>query len=298
MGYDQHWNFGIQRELAQGMVLETDYVGNRGCFLNSTNAINNPPPGAGAIQARRPYPRFGGINMFSQDVSTTYHSLQAKLEKRLSAGLWYMLSYSWSKTLVHEPQPALGTNAWEKATADFDIPQSFSASWGYALPFGKGKKFGADMGGVGNALLGGWQIQGILTVHSGRPFTPTVSRDVANNGVGGQRPNRVGLGVKENPTVESWFDKTAFVVPANFTFGNSGGRILREDSFEVFNFSIFKEFQVKEGQRLQFRAEFFNFTNTPNFLAPSGQVDQAAGHRVTATANAPRHIQIALKYNF
>ena len=298
MGYDQHWNFGIQRELAQGMVLETDYVGNRGSFLNSTNAINNPPAGAGAIQARRPYPRFGGINMFAQDVSTTYHSLQAKLEKRLSAGLWYMLSYSWSKTLVHEPQPALGTNAWEKATADFDIPQSFAGSWGYALPFGKGKKFGADMGGVRNALLGGWQIQGILTVHSGRPFTPTVSRDVANIGVGGQRPNRVGLGVKENPTVESWFDKSAFVVPANFTFGNSGGRILREDSFEVFNFSIFKEFQVKEGQRLQFRAEFFNFTNTPNFLAPSGQVDQAAGDRVTATANAPRQIQIALKYNF
>ena len=106
------------------------------------------------------------------------------------------------------------------------------------------------------------------------------------------------MGVKENPTVESSFDKAAFVVPANFTFGNSGGRILREDSFEVFNFSIFKEFRVKEGQRLQFRAEFFNFTNTPNFLAPSGQVDQAAGDRVTATANAPRQIQIALKYNF
>jgi len=298
MGYDQHWNFGIQRELAQGMVLETDYVGNRGCFLNSTNAINNPRPGSGGIQTRRPYPRFGGINMFAQDVSTTYHSLQAKLEKRLSAGLWYMLSYSWSKTLVHEPQPALGTNAWEKALADFDIPQSFAGSWGYALPFGKGKRFGTDMGRVGSALMGGWQIQGILTVHSGRPFTPTVSRDVANIGVGGQRPNRIGSGVKENPTVESWFDKTAFAVPTNFTFGNSGGRILREDSFEVFNFSIFKEFRVKEGQRLQFRAEFFNFTNTPNFLAPSGQVDQAAGDRITATANAPRQIQIALKYNF
>jgi hypothetical protein len=77
------------------MVLETDYVGNRGSFLNSTNAINNPQPGSGGIQARRPYPRFGGINMFAQDVSTTYHSLQAKLEKRLSAGLWYMVSYSW-----------------------------------------------------------------------------------------------------------------------------------------------------------------------------------------------------------
>jgi hypothetical protein len=102
----------------------------------------------------------------------------------------------------------------------------------------------------------------------------------------------------DKPTVGSWFDKSAFTVPANFTFGNSGARILREDSFEVFDFSIFKEFQVREGSLLQFRAEFFNATNTPNFVAPNTQVDTSAGRRVTATANSPRQIQFALKYSF
>jgi hypothetical protein len=298
MGYDQHWNFGIQREFSQGMVLETDYVGNRGCFLNSGNRINDPTAGSGGIQGRRPYPRFGAITMNSQDISTIYHSLQVKLEKRLSAGLWYMGSYSFSRTIVHEPAPALGINAWEKALADFDIPHNFAWSTGYALPFGKGKTFGAGMGGISNALLGGWQLQGIVNLRSGRPFTPVVSRDVANIGVGGQRPHRIGSGILSNPTVETWFDRSAFTVPANFTFGNSGARILREDSFEVFDFSIFKEFQVREGSRLQFRAEFFNSTNTPNFVAPNTQVDTAAGGRVTATANSPRQIQFALKYNF
>jgi carboxypeptidase family protein len=299
MGYDQHWNFGVQHELFANTVVEVDYVGNKGAFLNGTNAANNPPAGAGAIQARRPHPRFGAINYFSQDVSTIYHSLQAKMEKRLSAGVWYLLSYTFSKSIQHQNSPAVGGNtAWERSLTDFDIPHNLAASWGYELPVGRGKRLLNGANGFTNALLGGWQVQGIVVVRSGRPFTPTISADRANIGiVGAQRPNRLSSGKLDNPTVERWFDVSAFSLPAQFTYGNSGANILREDRFKTFDFSVFKQFRVTEGSQLQFRAEAFNVTNTASFNAPNTQIDTSGG-RVTSTASLPRQIQFALKYNF
>jgi hypothetical protein len=299
MGYDQHWNFGIQHELFSNTVVEVDYVGNKGSFLNGTNAANNPPAGAGAIQARRPYPRFGSINYFSQDVSTIYHSLQTKLEKRLSTGFWYLLSYTFSKSIQRQNAPAVGGNtAWERSLTDFDIPHNLAASWGYELPVGRGKRLLNGANGFTNALLGGWQVQGIVVVRSGRPFTPTISADRANIGIGGQRPNRLSSGTLDNPTVERWFDVTAFALPAQFTYGNSGANVLREDRFKTFDFSVFKQFRVTEGSRLQFRAEAFNVTNTASFNAPNAQIDTSTAGRVTSTASLPRQIQFALKYNF
>ena len=150
---------------------------------------------------------------------------------------------------------------------------------------------------VVDAVLGGWQVQGIYIWRSGRPFTPTISSDRANTGVGGQRPDRVGSGEIDNPTVEVWFDKTAFLLPAQFTYGNSGGGILREDSYKTLDFSLFKQFRMGT-QRLQFRAEVFNVTNTPSFNAPNTAVDTAAGGRVTSTSSTPRQMQFALKYQF
>src|SRR5262245_22866306 len=299
MGYDQHRNIGIQHELFRGTVAEIDYVANKGSFLNGTNAANNPPAGTGAIQTRRPYPRFGTINYFSQDVSTNYHALQAKIEKRLSSGLWYLASYSFSKSMLRQNSPATGGNtAWEKSLSDFDIPHNLAVSWGYELPVGRGKRLLNGAGRFTDALLGGWQIQGIVGVRSGRPFTPTISADRANIGIGGQRPIRTGSGKLDNPTVEKWFDTSAFVLPAQFAYGNSGANILREDRFKSFDFSIFKQFRVSEGSRLQFRAEAFNVTNTPSFNAPSTAIDTTSGGRVTSTASLPRQIQFALKYNF
>ena len=275
-------------------------MANKGSLLNGANAANTPPPGSTPIQSRRPYPQFGTINYFSQDVSTSYHSLQAKLEKRLSTGLWYLMSYTFSKSMQHQNAPVKGGNtAWEKSLADFDIPHNLAFSCGYELPVGRGKRFLHGAGGLTGALLGGWQIQGIVVVRSGRPFTPTISADRANIGIGGQRPNRLSSGKLDNPTVEKWFDASAFVVPAQFTYGNSGANILREDRFKTFDFSVFKQFRITEGSQLQFRAETFNLTNTPSFNPPNAVIDTStAVGRVTTTASQPRQIQFALKYNF
>ena len=299
MGYDQHWNFGIQHQFLKTMLAEMDYVGTKGSFLYGTDAINYPAAGPGSIQTRRPYPLFGTMSYTTQDQSATYHALQAKLEKRFSAGLWFLGSYTFSKSLTSANTPAAGGNyAWQKAISNFDVPQIFAASLGYELPFGKGKRFLSTAGPWSNGLFGGWQFQGIFNFRSGLPFTPIISRDITNTGIGNQLPNRVGSGVLANKSLNLYFDKSAFVVPSQYAYGNSGSDILRGDYSGTVNVSLFKQFSVNERSRLQFRCEAFNLPNAAYFNTPNATVDVAAGGRVTTTSNAPRQIQFALKYIF
>ena len=299
MGYDQHWNFGIQRQFAKNIVADIEYVGNKGTHIQGNDAFNIPDPGPGTVQTRRPYPRFGGFGYISSDVSSTYHALQAKLEKRLSAGLWFLTSYTFAKSLWRANTPAAGGRyRFEKGPSEFHVPHTFSFSYGYELPFGRGKALLANSNKFTNALLGGWQMQGILIFRSGVLFTPTVSRDVANTGVANQRPDRIGSGKLDNPTLDKWFDVSAFKVAQNFTYGNSGSRILSPDIIRTIDMSLFKNFQVTETSRLQFRWEVFNLPNTPSFAAPNSVVDTAAAGKVTATSTDPRQMQVALKYTF
>jgi hypothetical protein len=299
MGYDQHWNFGVQKQIGKTMVFDIEYVGNKGSFIQGNNAFNIPDAGPGGVQARRPYPRFSGFGYISADVSTTYHALQAKYEKRLSGGLWFLTSYTFSKSLWRTNTPAIGGRyAFERGPSEYHVPHSFTYSFGYELPFGKGKPVFGDANRWTNGFVGGWQLQGILLFRSGVPFTVTMSRDVANSGVGGQRPNRLGSGKLDDPTLERWFDPTAFVAAPNFVYGNSGLRILSPDILRTIDFSLFKQFQISETSKLQFRFEAFNLPNTPSFAGPNATLDTPTVGRVTSTATAPRQMQVALKYNF
>jgi len=298
MGYDQHWSFGVQQQFAKSMMLDLEYVGNKGTHIQSNNTFNTPEPGPGSVQARRPFPRFSGFGYIASDTSSSYHALQAKFERRLSAGLWFLTSYTFSKSLWNVQTPAVGGRfAFETGPSEYHVPHTFTTAYGYELPFGKGKPFLAR-GGVTNAVLGGWQFQGILIFRSGVPFTVTMSRDVANTGVGGQRPNRIGSGKLDNPTLEKWFDPAAFVAAPNFTYGNSGLRILSPDIIRTIDFSMFKQFQIRERSRLQFRWEVFNLPNTPSFAAPASTLDTNTVGRVTGTSSAPRQMQVALKLTF
>jgi hypothetical protein len=302
MGYDQHFSLGIQHQLRQKMSVEIDYVGNRGRFNESTDRFNDPPAGQGAIQSRRPFPLFGTMSWRSQDASSQYDSMQAKLEERFSRGLWYLVSYTYSKSFAWAQNAAVGgMYAWEKSPASFDVPQNLAASFGYELPFGKGKPFlNRTNGAVGKLtenVLGGWQLTNTIIYRSGLAYTPSVSRDVANTGVGGQRPNRTCSGQLDNPTLLAWFDKNCFTVPANFTYGNSGPSILRGDYRINVSTSLSKRFAITERSRLEFRAEAFNLPNTAYFGNPSTNIDTATVGRVTS-ANTPRQVQFGLKLNF
>ena len=308
-GSDQHWNFGIQQQLSRDTVVEVDYVGNHGIHLNSTNPFNDPLPGSGAIQARRPYPVFGGINYFSQDMSSDYHALQVKTEKRYGSGIWFLLSYTYSKSITIQDTPAAGGDFYfERALSSFDVPQNIAFNMGYALPVGRGKRFLNNAGAIAQGAFGGWRVQGITIVRSGQPFTPTISRDVANTGVANQRPNIIGTPVMvgtptcwyyvaSNPACPSG-GTNIFAVPAANTYGNGGANVLRSQWLRNFDVSVFKEFPVTESSLLQFRAEFFNVTNTPTFGIPNTVTDTSSGGVVTTSANNPRQVQFALKFNF
>ncbi|HEV2274082.1 MAG TPA: hypothetical protein VGR96_07945, partial [Acidobacteriaceae bacterium] len=301
VGYDEHYSFGVQQQLSSRTVADIAYVGNHGVHLNGTDDYNTPAPGPGAVQTRRPDNIFGPIGYQSQDVGTTYQSLQAKLEHRASRGLTSLVSYTWSKFLQTNQSSQLGgPGAFEKTYAYFNVPQNLAVSFTYELPVGRGKQFLSGLNGVSDAVLGGWQVQSIIILRSGQPYTPIVSGDIANTGVGQQRPNLVPGGGSPTfkRTLKTWFDKTRYVDAPKYTYGQARAYTLQSDAFRQYDASIFKNFSVTKESVLSFRAEFFNLPNTNSFAPPNSTIDTAAGGQVTNTSVPSRDIQFALKYNF
>jgi hypothetical protein len=185
----------------------------------------------------------------------------------------------------------------ERAVSNFDCRQRLSVGYVYDLPFGKGKYL-SPSNPVLQAIVSGWEASGIVTLQSGAPFTVTSGRDIANIGAGGQRPNRIGSGTISNPTIYKWFDTKAFVMPAKYTFGNSGRNILYTDGLEVWDASLLRNVKIREGMRLQLRGEFFNALNHADFGTPTGNLSSGNFGKVFGTRNAPRIGQVALKFIF
>ena len=146
-------------------------------------------------------------------------------------------------------------------------------------------------------MLGGWQVNGINTFQTGLPFTPTLNAPTVNTGTG-SRPDRIGEGTLSNPTVDRWFDTSAFTTPAPFTYGNAGRNILYGPGRVNFDFSLFKEFDITKGSRLQFRVECFNLFDTPQFDLPNAAIGAANAGTITAIVGTPRQIQFGAKVIF
>jgi hypothetical protein len=307
MGTNIHYSMNIQHQFSDHDLLEVGYVGNRGVHLSSTNDANVPlTPGPGSIQARRPYPLWSGIAYQTQDMSNHYDSLQSKFEHRFHRGFSALVAYTFSRSLQYNQASTLGGNtAYEYARAPFDTPHNIAISGSYQLPVGHGRKFANNTNGFVNAIIGGWQAQTILVVRSGTPFTPTVSSDRANTGVGAQRPslNPAGGNPAFQRTLANWYDRSRYVVAPIYTYGQVRANTLRSGTYNQFDASVFKNFALPGESTLSFRAEFFNFPNTVSFAAPNNNsptspIDTATGAQITSTSNTQRSIQFALKYNF
>jgi Carboxypeptidase regulatory-like domain len=301
MASNAHWSFGIQRELPGGMVVVADYVGTAGRHLPGTLNVNDPTPGPGSVQARRPYNDFGTIDYNNQDASAIYHSFQASAHKRTSAGLWYTVSYTFSKIIDKGQQVEMGGDGYMARYLDAsNIPQMLTVALGYRLPFGRGEPFMNKTNPFVNAVLGGWQFETISNFRSGVPFTPTISTDVANIGVTPQHPNIVAAGgCASTGSLTNSFKLSDFAVPAAYTYGDSGVDICKSDNYQNIDMSLFKEFNVTEGSKFQFRFEAFNVPNLTDFSAPSNtNIDSSSGGQITSISNTPRQLQFALKYVF
>jgi hypothetical protein len=221
-----------------------------------------------------------------------------KVEKRFSKGLSYTGNYSWSKSMDLNSQWG-GTspqNAYEARTdiglSDFDRRHIFSSDFVWLLP--RVNRFK----GVANALLNDWEMNGIILLHTGRPFNITVPFDNANVGARGsfQRPNLVKE-VQYPQIRQQWFDVSAFATPTPFTFGNLGRNTLEGPGFANVDYSIFKNIRVHEGHNLQFRAEMFNIFNRTNYNLPGASFGTPSFAVISSTQPA-RQIQFALKYLF
>jgi hypothetical protein len=169
-------------------------------------------------------------------------------------------------------------------------------SGNYALPFGKAMK-----GPVSYAARD-WEIGSILTLQSGAPFTPAISADSANVGATARRPDRLQDGRLDNRTLDRYYDVSAFRVPGPFTYGNSSRNILYGPGFKNLDFMVARNFRFsphwRENLNLQFRAEFFNSTNTPRFGNPGNNIQTGTAGRITGTSGEARDIQLSLKLAF
>jgi hypothetical protein len=316
--YMQHWNLNVQRELGHNRVLEVGYVGSKGTKLLSARDLNQPQPSAlppGLPFVPRPVPQFDEINTIESRASSNYHSLQARLQQRLSAGLTLLTSYTWSKSIddasnffpsagdPNYPQNSYDLRA-ERGRSNFDVEHRLSVSYVYDLPFGKGRAYLAD-NGAWSKILSGWQTSGIVTLQSGRPFTVALLRELDNSGTGisalgfgaNDRPNVIGDPTLGEQSPERWFNTAAFTLPPPGTFGNAGRNILDGPGYQNVNASLIKNTALSETLNLQFRAEFFNLFNHPNFNLPDNFLGSPSFGQITS-AREPRRIQFGVKLLF
>lgn len=313
--YTQTWNFNVQHEFANNIAFEIGYVANKGTHLQTSSEYNIPLPGPGNIQARRPYPQWGVLDYKIWGGSSTYHSLQTKIEKRFSSGFSFLGSYTWSKCIDAPGSEEGGAPVWYldnlyKGRCDYDVPHNFVTSYIWELPFGKGRRFLSGAPKLVDFFTGGWQWQGINTLQSGVPYNISINVDRANTGVS-QRPDAVATPV-EPRTLSCWYFTSSnpackallpnqadtFVLPALYRYGNAGRNLMRNDKLIQLDMSLIKSFRVTEMKNFEFRAQVFNLTNTPSFASPSGTVNLATGGQVTATRNQPRLYEFGLKFNF
>lgn len=295
-------------------------------------------PTVAEFQLLLPHPQYTNFQGDSPPIANSiYHALQLRAEKQFSNGLQFLATYTFAKSIddasatddsvvflgggflntgtilsVQDPYNLRG----ERAESVFDIPQVFQVSGVYELPVGRGRQFGRNMNPVLNAFVGGWQLNGIVRIDDGRPILPLLFCQInfCNSGnipTYGQRPDLLGplghSGSPEQATVTSggnYFTNPGnLAIPQNFTNGSAPRTLstIRQPGARDVSMSIFKDFplgMIREGMRLQFRAETFNTFNHPHFAGPDTLVGSPTFGQITSTINDPRELQLALKLYF
>ena len=340
--YSFDWNLTWQHQIGE-QLFEVRYfakfakkVNLRRMNLNQIHPLNLPRVGTNEFGSQtqrllKPFTQYGGTgqirmnnpNFFKSD----YQGLSFKTEKRFNEGVGYIFLYTFSRwydnaPFVGEDGATLGDHDWFQNIHDFASEWSLSGNNSphrvvfspvYELPFGKGKRFGANMGRVADKIVGGWQISGIYTFQSGSPFGVTVqngARDVKGDNAADATLYANLVGEPKHPNQGDpalggrrgvlWTNEAAFESPDPFTLGNAGRKvrgILGPGTPHIFNISLAKNTQLSEKVRMQIRWETFNSFNTPEFNNPRDQVGQS-GFGVVNAGNSHREMQLGLKFYF
>jgi hypothetical protein len=314
-GYSMQHNLRIQYELPGGALMEVGYLGNLSRKLAASNlSTNQILPGQlqpSASQRNRPYPQFSNVQLLAPSLGvSSYHAGVVKLEKRFTRGFNILATYTWSKFLDNcdSSGGSLGdegnsfSNYYDRrpdwGPSENDIRSRFTLSSVWQLPFGRGKRWLTRR--PASRFAGGWSVGVVALLQSGPPITvATQTNTTFAYSAGPQRAD-----VLRNPnlpaperTVYRWFDTSAFAQPATNMFGNQGIGLVRADGVVNLNLSLIRTFRLLERYALQFRGEFFNAANHPNFGRP-GRTFEGAGFGIVSSARPARQVQLGLRLTF
>ncbi len=310
------WSFSVQRQLNDSMALTTAYVGSASTNIQFAYNINAPGIGpSNTERQRRPFfPSLNGLTYRTPGAHASYNGLETTLTKRFSKGFMFTSAYTWSRAMSQTQELFVsGDNggpqnqacfACERGPSSNDTNHRWVNSYIVNLPFGRGQRV-LDRGGVLNAIFGGWQMTGILSMQSGQYYDLTLANATANlgtNGVGAWRPNVIGDHRLSNPTPDLWLNPDAFEVPldsnGNPTFGNLGRNSLQEDGIFNWDVGLMKNFRITERVQLQFRWEAFNVSNHPSYGTPNTNLSSPDVGKITSTLGLPRQQQFGMRVSF
>ena len=294
-GYIQSWNLIVERKLPAQLVASIGYIGTasvRGFAFLDVNASQIPGSGDEGRPLFAQFERTTTTREWDGRTHSNYHSLQASINRRFSDGLLVKGAYTWSKAIDQAAYADWTGFLWNapsvfsrnRALADHDIPHNFELAFVYELPFGSEKKWATT--GLGNTILGGWQVNGVFSAFSGRPFTLEASDSSLNMPGNFQTPDQVKDKVQIFGNVGDdgpYFDTSAFARVTEVRFGNVGRNSMRGPRVVNMDASLFRTFKLSHTLDLQFRAEAFNITNTPHFGNPDGNVNSSTFGQILNT---------------
>jgi hypothetical protein len=302
----QSYNLTYQRELGRHMSWDVSYVGNVGRQLPYNLGLNAAPAGTGLAGKpfNRRFGRTADVSLRANGVNSNYNSLQTNLVRRFSDGLSFTVAYTYSKSMdLGSDQAGFTDNTNLRrhyAPSNYDRTHMLTLSHIYELPFGTGKKH-LRTGALGY-VVGNWQVNGIFRLATGTPFTIGADATPCNCPGNGNfadvlRATQILGGIGP---AQKWFDITAFVAPGPNRFGNGGRNIVRGPRLTNYDFSLFRNFPIRERLKLEFRSEFYNLTNTPHFGNPSNSVNSGNFGEISSTLGGygEREIQLALRLVF
>ena len=322
--FTQQWNMFAEYLIGSRSSINIGYVGSTSSNLVTPVDGNQPVAGTGPVstwlpvQQRRPLYQF---NPLITSISTTasrgrgnYNGLQTSFKQRLWNGVDFLANYTFSKTMTNNlgyygsggvaAEGAYPMNSYDieanYGPAFFDATHNVSLSGSYELPFGKDRKFGAGWNRAVDAVAGGWAASFAYRANSGFPITVQDGSNPSQQASRStERPNRIGDGSVDNPTVDRWLDRAAFVSAPLGSFGDSGVGIVRAPSYWNVDMSLSKRVATFGRQYLVFRAEAFNVLNHPNMAPPERNIQNTAFGTITgAQIGDPRIIQLVGKYYF
>ena len=313
MGPGMQINQLSREQLAFGSAL-LDRVDNPFSGVIQQGILSGPTTTRG--QLMRPFPQFDLVRDDQPSrAQSIYHGFGVRFEKRFAQEYVLQASYTNAKLIDDSSETAGFTGpqqapqdhynmALERSLAGQDVAQRVVASFQAPLPFGRNRALFGSAGSVAQTIIGGWQVNGIMSFQSGIPLGLTAAVNTANQLGGGLRPNSTGQSARLDGRIQDrldrFFDTSRFTQPAPFTFGNVARTLpdVRGPRVGNLDLSLFKNFALWEGFRLQFRAEAFNLTNTPVFALPGTAFGSANFGVINSQANLPRQIQLALRLDF